>query len=234
MTKLSFYMDDHALLFAWLARAVLQKEPEDGVDLVEAWVTTYGRERGARSARRCLDDMQSLSLKNYFVYSEWHDERGWNRNQVMSLAPYHFYTTDCGWNKTWEEHGLQEYGKLYCRWVDFALVEGFNPELRLEMVSTLSSGDRQCSFFWPGQAFSDEDLKDMAERRAVAQTRVTRDFLYHLTHLYDVLKRVLIPHLGIEAATEIMKQGLDDYSAVFGPEKTKALLKLSAQNFSLL
>lgn len=233
MTTLSFYIDDHALLFAWLARAVVEKDPDSGLDLVENWVSWYGRERGARSARRCINDRQSLSVANYFVYSEWHDERGWNKSNVLSLAPYHFLTTECGWNTSWAKHGLLEYGQLYCRWIDDALIEGFNPELRLEVASTLSSGAPQCSFFWPDYAFTQEELREMTARRAELYSRVTRDFLYHLSHLYDVLRRVLIPHIGFEAANEILERGVRDYSEVFGEEKAKTFIKASRQSFSM-
>lgn len=234
MTKRDFYIDDHALLFAWLARSLLGGAPEAGPELVEAWVKAYGRERGLRSARRCLDDGQILSLSNYFVYSEWHDERGWNRNRLVSLAPYHFEAVECGWNRIWRAHDLLEYGRLYCRWVDYALVEGFNPELRLEMSGTLSAGDGCCGFYWPDQAFSEAELEELAERRAAAQPRVTRDFLYHLAHLYDALRRVLIPTLGLKAAAAILERGLDDYSLLFGPKKTNALLEAAERDFSLI
>ena len=234
MTELSFYIDDHALLFAWLAKAVMQKEPDKGPGLVEDWVSWYGRERGARSARRCIHDRQPLSVANYFVYSEWNDERGWNRNKVMSFAPYSFHTTECGWNKSWKEHNVLEYGQLYCRWVDYALVEGFNPELRLEMDGTLSGGAGQCVFFWPDQAFSAEELQEITARRAELCPRVTRDFLYHLAHLYDALRRVLIPRLGVGVASAIMEQGVRDYGVVFGQDKVKALLKARKQSFSML
>lgn len=234
MTKLSFYIDDHALLFAWLARAAMQNEPDSALGMIEAWVTTYGRERGSRSAKRCISDGQSLSVLNYFVYSEWHDERGWNCNKVVSLAPYHFKTTECGWDKTWQERGLREYGKLYCRWVDYALVEGFNPDLRLRMDGTLSAGDGQCNFFWPDSVLSESDLEIMAEKRAGLHPKVTRDFLYHLAHLYDSLRRVLIPRIGLERAEAILEQGLRDYENAFGREKLKAVLKAGRQSFSML
>lgn len=234
MSELSFYIDDHALLFAFLARAAMQKEPDRAEIFIEHWIKSYGRERGGRSARRCLNDGHNLSIKNYFAYSEWHDERGWNRNQVISLAPYHFHTTECGWHKSWKEHKLLEYGELYCRWVDGALIDGFNPELHLEMGGTLSAGGQHCVFIWPGHGMVEADVEEMLERRASLQPKVTRDFLYHLSHLYDVLRRVLIPRLGLEAAEAIMDQGLRDYTAVFGEEKTKAVLKASRQNFYML
>lgn len=229
-----FYIDDHALLFAFLARALLENEPGDGMRFLEQWVKSYGRERGGRSARRCLNDGHTLSVKNYFVYSEWNDERGWNRSQIISLAPYQHYTTECGWHKSWQKHKLLEYGALYCRWVDEALVEGFNPDLQIEVGGSLASGAAQCSFTWPDHAMVEADVEEMLERRNSMQPKVTREFLYHLSHLYDVLRRVLIPSLGLEAAETIMDRGLRDYTTVFGPEKTKAVLKASKQNFFMI
>lgn len=227
-----YYIDDHALLFAWLACAVLRSETESGASLIENWVTSYGRERGARSARRCLQDGQPLTVQNYYVYSEWQDERGWNANEIIEFAPYHIRTTSCGWCSSWKKHGLLDFGKLYCKWVDPALAYGFNPDLVLEMSGILSEGHGHCDFKWPGSLMTAMEFNNTAARRKALAGRVTRDFFYHGCHLYDTLVRVLVGRLGMAAARTILEQGLGDYAACYGPEKAREIAKKCRQDYT--
>lgn len=225
----SYYIDDHALLFAFLARAVLDMGPVSGLQIIEQWVTLYGRERGARSAMRCMGDGEPLTVLNYFAYSEWHDEKGWNVNKIVSTSPYHFHTTSCGWCESWKKHGLMDYGKLYCRWVDPALVHGFNPDLLLEMPGTLSGGNGYCDFLWPGSSLSQDELEALATRRAGLIKTVTRDFLYHCAHLYNALERVLLDKLEENDAGRVLRQGLQDYADLFGRDKADSILAASGR-----
>jgi len=41
------------------------------------------------------------------------------------------------WNK-------QEFGSIYCEYIDVAVLEGYNPDLQFELVSSLIHGDKHC------------------------------------------------------------------------------------------
>ena len=228
-----FYIDDHAVLFACLARRAEELAGERGTETIVRAIVVYGRERGLRGAMRCLADGEPLSGKNYILYGEWADPRGWSRSEVAATAPhYRTNMTVCGWCESWEKHGLLEYGRLYCDWVDANLVYGFNPALRLEMPKTLSRGEKCCTFDWLDCTFGSEaEAEAMAARRAELIPRVTKDFLYHCGHLLSTFRRELLLEFGLVKGEEIVGRALGDYGELFEEEKAQSVVQESRQNF---
>lgn len=233
MNRNDFYTDDHALLFALIARAILKSVGESGMKALESGVKIYGRERGLRYAMRCLKNGDDLNVANYMAYSELLDHKGWNRSVNISLAPvYQFDTVACGWCDTWKKYNIQEYGKLYCNWIDFSLVHGFNPEIILEIDPIMSHGGATCSFKWKNFAFkNEEEVQKMAARRKELMPLVGRDFLYHCGHLLSAMKRSIYYYLGAIAGNRILDLALDEYAAVFGREKKVAVIRETDQDF---
>ncbi len=230
--RTQFYIDDHALLFAFMAESAQRLQGDKYLPLLEKVVTLYGRERGARMAMRCLKNGDTPDVKNYVVYGEWSDPKGWSKVEMRSLAPYVFDCTICGWNDSWKKYDVTGLGSLYCRWVDAALAYGFNPELRLEIPKCLSNGDGCCSFAWQGPAFSgQDDFADAMRRKAELPAGTVKDFLYHTGHLYAALRRVFILELGVPAATAILRGGLERYVETFGLDKAQAIQEEARQNF---
>ena len=226
----SFYIDDHAVLYALLAKNVKNSCGELSDKILEAAVTAYGKERGLRSAKRCLADGEELSGANFILYGEWADPRGLSKNETDTGNPWiKTRMTTCGWCEAWKKYNMLEDGKSYCSWVDASLLHGFNPALRLEMSKVLSHGDEWCEFDW-----LDADAaaaKSLPERRRELIPRVTKDFLYHSGHLLSVFRRELYFELGLLRGADIIKQALSDYGALFGDEKASAVLEESEQNF---
>ena len=37
-----------------------------------------------------------------------------------------------------------EYGKIYCEYIDVSILKGYNPNLKIEVPSTLTKGDKKC------------------------------------------------------------------------------------------
>lgn len=227
-----FYINDHALLFAVTARSILENLGQRGLPLVEKTVITYGRERGARMAMRCLRDGRTLDGKGYALYSEWADTKGWSKVEVTSLAPYSFSCTLCGWCSSWNEQDLLAYGRLYCHWVDHAIMYGFNPELELRMEGCLSQGDERCSFTVAGCHYKNEDeFKALMQEKKKLPPDTVKDFLYHCAHLYAAARRVLIIDLGVPQAKKIISKAMADYAELFSTEKALAIKAGSKQNF---
>jgi fumarate reductase iron-sulfur subunit len=52
----------------------------------------------------------------------------------------------CKYAEMYAEHGLQEYGYLLSCGRDFALIDGFNPRIRLERTKTIMEGADCCDF----------------------------------------------------------------------------------------
>jgi hypothetical protein len=227
----AFYIDDHAVLFALLIRhaGLLGGEGEDAA---VKGIVLYGKERGLRMAMRCMRDGRPLSPRNYLNYGEWADDRGWSDFRPAGLRPFVLEAVKCGWCESWKKYGLVQYGRVFCRWIDPSLVNGFNPQAEFSMGGTLSEGEERCRFFFHGVSFADEeDLKrDVAERMAARPLRV-KDFLYQTGHVLSAMRRNFMLELGLIRAQQLIEAALAEYSAVFGREKTAILIRESEQDY---
>lgn len=225
----SFYIEDHAVLVALIVKSA----GESGRKAVMKGIAAYGRERGLRGAARCLADGEPLSLKNYMLYGEWADPRGWSASEVVALSPnYRTNMTRCGWCDTWKKYGLLEYGKAYCDCVDENLVYGFNPTLAFRMGEVMAHGGVACEFDWLGFVPADAaEAEAMAARRAELIPRVTRDFLYHCGHVFSTFGREIYLEFGLERGREILGRAMAEYERLFGREKREAVEAEARQNF---
>jgi hypothetical protein len=228
-----FYVDDHALLFALLAKSVLEAaEPGEGLEAIRRGVTEYGLERGLRYARRCLQYGDPLSVPSYLAHSELVEPRAWNKSVTESLSPYKFNTVTCGWCATWKKYQLLEYGRLYCNWIDASLVRGFNPDITLEVSPIMSHGSEICSFTWKNFSFKDQAQADLAaRRRQELLPLVGKDFLYHCAHLLSTLRRAIYFSFGAATGGKILDSALRAYAEEYGEGKKEALLADSRQDF---
>ena len=232
----SFYMEEHATLYALLHRQARTRYGEEGTQATAAGTKLYGQERGNRMAKRALKDGEPLTMENYLKYGEWSDHKALSANEVVSLSPtYTTHAVRCGWCEAWKKHGLLEYGKLYCESVDISLVHGFNPEGDLVIASTLSHGDPCCHFEWVGLGFQDgEALKEFGAQKAQLEPRVLKDFLYHTGHLLSAMTRAYETALGVVKAQAIVEGALAEFQEIFGEEKCQALREEAQLNFSLI
>jgi hypothetical protein len=227
---LEFYIEDHATLFALIAREAITKFGGEGMSAIVRAISAYGIERGSRSAKRCLSDGEKLSMENYILYGEWHDPRGESKTEIVEFEPnYRTNVVVCGWCEAWKKRGLLEYGQIYCDHVDEYLVRGFNPELRLEMGKILSHGDCVCEFNWIGCHFRDSVAAERKRRGKISL--VTRDFLYHCGHLLASARREIIFELGVIKGEKIISGALLEYKKIFGALKNKSLIEEAGQNF---
>ena len=233
MDRTAFYIDDHAHLCALFIKHLMQKSPETGLQVLERAVNIYARERGLRSAMRCLANNDPLTVASYMVYAELQDYKAWNKSVVVALAPfYQSNMVSCGWYDTWKKFGLLEYGKLYCNWIDVSLLQGFNPEIHLEMGEILAHGASVCAFNWRNFAFKDQDEVDkILARRKELFYEVTKDFLYHSGHMLNSFKRTLYLELGPAIGQIIVEGALTDYAKDFGNDKRALIEAESNQDF---
>jgi hypothetical protein len=230
----SFYIDDHAALFALLIKQAVLAGGKGG-EAAARGIVTYGKERGLRMAMRCLADGEPLTLRNYLNYGEWEDTRKWSDFRPVAFQPFQMEAVKCGWCESWKKHGLLEYGKLYCQWIDPSLVRGFNPEANFSMGEMLSQGGERCRFHFHDASFADEEdfKKDVAER-ARARSRRVRDFLYHTGHALSAMRRTYLLELGLPVGAKLTDAALGEYAALFGAEKADAVHREAEQDFLLV
>ena len=181
----------HAVLFALLAREICSKCP-DADELLHTAVLRYGRERGRRMAMRARKAGDPLDMASYFAYNEWSVSEGFHETAPGPEPYLHYHVLECPWYTAWQESGLLPYGTYYCRDVDHAVLEGFNPELRVSLpVWHSREGASFCDFSW----LDAENSPARSERQKEIRTRIgssaVRPFVYHCAHLYKTFLSLL-------------------------------------------
>ncbi len=89
-----------------------------------------------------------------------------------------------------------EYGRIYCQEVDYALVRGFSPELRIDVNGWLSNGDPCCEFVY----------HDVAGAPAGGGA-VKMPWIYHLGHLFKTAGDLIALELG-EVGEDAMAEAM--------------------------
>lgn len=228
----SFYIDDHAMLFAYLLKNAEELCGEEGRAASIKGTIQYGKERGLRMAMRCKADGRPLSPRNYLIYGEWFDGRKWSDAVAGGLKPFVLNYNRCGWSDTWEKYGMEKYGAVYCAWVDQALVAGFNLENKLRIESLKPQGAETCAFCFIGADFdSEDDFQKDGELKVELRSRTVKDFFYHTAHLLSALYRTYLVELGLLKTQNITAKAMAEYTLSFGREKAEALAKEAKQDF---
>lgn len=80
----------------------------------------------------------------------------------------------------------------------------------------MSWGGDRCEFDW-GYPLSQEEVKELAEKKAELGTSCMKDFNFHTAHLKYTVSQALIHNLG-EKGEATVKLALADYVDTFGQE----------------
>ncbi len=216
----------HALLFAWLARAVAQREGEArGEAIVRRGVRRYGEQRGHRMALRAEADGWPLDMNAYRAYGEWRAPEGSTSAELVREAPDPVqHVLECPWHRAWQDEALMPYGRLYCLEVDHALARGFGPDIRLGVNSIKSSGDDCCEFVYHGA-----DLESGVQPRG----QTVMPWEYHLGHLYKTMTEVLVEEMG-EEGEAAARDALAEFAARYGQDAARIVEVNAAAAFDRL
>ncbi len=210
-------IEQHAVLYGLFVREAL-KYGKGGDKAARDATARYGRERGARMAQKALANGDELTRPNYRVYKEWRPPReglmvpGPVVRKTPSFVTQQFR---CEWAESWKRHGLADFGKMYCRYVDRYLCRGWSEDYEVTITTLLSEGDDRCTFDW-GFAMTPELEAELAEKSAAAGERYVRDFDYHTGHLLHAMASEFTEQLGPETGAAIRDAALADFTAKFG------------------
>ena len=209
--------EHHAVLFGFLSRRCISRFGEEGERAVLACAEQYGRERGQRMAKRCLQNGEQLTMFNYLAYGEWRALKGEAEVKVVAYEPeYKTISPICPWCEGWKKYDLLKYGSLYCLAVDCGVVEGFNSKLSIQINQLQSRGDPVCEFVWcQASVHTPEDKKKLDTKKKQLTATCAKDFRYHTGHLYHVFLRGMKERFG-EAGQEICEEALFDYRRTYG------------------
>ncbi len=216
----AFSEAQHALLFAWMSRAVIEAVGEEkGEAALRAAVMQYGMERGRRMALRARANGDDLSMANYMAYGEWKASPGAMEQVMLEKSPdAKVNIIKCPWYTAWNENGLMDFGRYYCRVIDEALARGFNPQLHIAVNGTHSNGAEQCAFVYEGANLTPENQAKLDNKKAILPgTGAVLPWEYHAGHLYKTLRAVLERELGA-AGRDAAERGLAEFGERFGAQ----------------
>jgi hypothetical protein len=132
-----------AQLFCTLAKNILERSPNTHAEAVlRSAVQGFGLERGRRIAQVVQEKGKPLSLKNFLIYSDL-DSSGFKTKVKIENNDLTVLIKVCPFMTAAKEWGLQEFATYYCRYIDSAIIQGYNPEI---LISVETRSDSQNDF----------------------------------------------------------------------------------------
>jgi len=226
----------HALLFAWISKAVLEWVGEQrGEDIIRRAVRQYGQERGHRMSLRAQANGHALSMTNYIAYSEYKNSPGGMEQKIVEKVPHaRVCISKCPWHTTWEENGLLPYGRLYCVEIDEAVVQGFNPALQLDVHGTQTNGAAQCEFLFHDANLTTINYLLIGYRKAVNPgAKAILPWEYHTGHLFKTVEKVIVEELG-EMGQRAIDGALVEFANRFGEQALQRVAASRSIDYSIL
>ena len=233
MQKTAITVDHHAVLFGMLAHGAIDALGMDVADeQVSRAVKHYGHQRGHRIALHAQKHGWPLDMVSYFGIKEWAITDGEpNVGQNGDCEAYHVgIITRCRWTQVWRKYHLEDVANWYCRDIDVALLQGFNPELRLEVRKSFSRGDDCCEFHWV-DAHRDAAVRAREKERGRI-AGATRNWAYHTAHLYRAFEDTFVP-LG-EAGRDALAQAKRAFVETFGQDAWGEVEALTSLDFEII
>lgn len=135
-----------ARLFSIMAKHVIERlGPEAGEEVIRAAIEEFAFRRGQDIARNVRDQGLPLSLKNWIIHSDI-DPQNFKIEIDFPEGDLRAKVGRCTWHQAAAEWGLTEYAKLYCKYADYKILEGYNPEVRLTLEDRHQTGRDHCLF----------------------------------------------------------------------------------------
>ena len=117
---------------------------ERALEIVQQVILQIAREQGRQLAQQAV----GCSLAHFAIALE-----AWKKGDAMAMEVLEqneqrlaFNVTRCGYADMYCQLGLAELGKILSCGRDFALIEGFNPEINLTRTQTILDGAPYCDF----------------------------------------------------------------------------------------
>jgi predicted ArsR family transcriptional regulator len=117
---------------------------ERAIEIVQKVILQIAREQGAQLAQQA----GGCTLVHFTAALE-----AWKKGDAMEMEVLEqsdqrlaFNVTRCGYADMYRQLGLAELGKTLSCGRDFALIEGFNPEISLTRTQTILDGASCCDF----------------------------------------------------------------------------------------
>ena len=137
-----------AALFAFVAKAVIQELGEErGEALLKKTIEDFGKARGRRIAAIVRDLGQPLTLKNWLIYSDI-DSVNFDPHPDLDNNDLVVKAGECTFWNAAREFGVGDYARIYCKYADYAIIEGYNPDIKLVLHDRHHLGNPDLCTFW--------------------------------------------------------------------------------------
>jgi hypothetical protein len=133
-------------LFAVVAKHVVaEMGPERGEKVLKAAIEEFGRERGKRIAETVSKKGKPLSLRNWLIYTDISPEN-FEASPSFPDGDLQAKVGRCSFFGAAERWGLGDFAKIYCKYADYAILHGYNPDVKLLLEQRQWSGRDHCVF----------------------------------------------------------------------------------------
>lgn len=223
----------HAMLFAYVAKEVMDGFGAEGRQTIVRAVERYGRQRGRRMAMRARLDGVELDALSYDLYSEW----GCFPGQVECVAAkeegsFQLHYHRCPWYTEWKHFGMLEYGRCYCDHVDAAILEGFGVAGGA-LTGSRVDGCATCDLVFTGAGYTREAFERYEARKQRLGERAKLPWEYHVGHLYQSLRDCVEERFGREGH-RALKRALKSYGLQFGAAARDLVLAYADRDYDAL
>lgn len=135
-----------ARLFSSVAKAVIERlGPEEGEELLRQAIEYFGEQRGAGIAARVEAEGEPLTFRNWLIHTDI-DSVNFQNVPELDGSDLVVRVQGCSFYDAAEEWGLGEYARIYCKYADFAILRGYNPDIKLHLETRQASGRDHCVF----------------------------------------------------------------------------------------
>lgn len=133
-----------ARLFCTLTEEVISQFGEKGKETIIKAVEKFGERRGQEIAEIVKSLGKELTLKNYFIYSTFDGDQTTKYKINIVDGNVELIIRQCVFCDGCKDWDKLEYGKIYCDYIDDAILKGYNPKLNIEVPNMLTKGDNRC------------------------------------------------------------------------------------------
>jgi hypothetical protein len=135
-----------ALIFSVMSKLIIENlGKEEGGELIARAVRTFGLERGKRIASVVKGLGKPLSFKNWLIYTDI-EGSNFDASPLMDNNDLVAKVQRCTFMDSARKWGLEDYASLYCKYADYAILEGYNPDIKLKLESRHETGKDYCLF----------------------------------------------------------------------------------------
>lgn len=210
-------VEHHAVLYGLLVRAFKAHLGDAADQAVHEATVTYGRQRGRRMALRAQKLDLPLNMVSYMALKEWKPSNPTDFDSVsLRQTPYAVSQERlCPWNQAWKTFDMGKEANFYCRDIDQAVLEGFNPVLRLNMPTCLTAGDAQCEFHFLDAQMDADALERLTALKAQLGESAILPFPYHVAHLLAAFTGTALAKYG-EKGQAAIDEAIEGFKAQYG------------------